>query len=76
VPAHEDVTQTDETLTFLGLDPVAHWERVLEVVVAPTGEAARFHAATNGDGSAWITRAEPRLVMGFLQDWLDRTEEF
>jgi hypothetical protein len=33
VPAHEDVTQTDETLTFFGLDPVARRARVLEAVV-------------------------------------------
>ena len=35
-----------ETLELAGTDPVAGWERRLQVVVAPTGEAVRFLAAT------------------------------
>jgi hypothetical protein len=42
-------------------------------VVAPTGEAARFLAATAGEGSAWITRAEAEELIEFLKDWLRRT---
>jgi hypothetical protein len=62
-----------ETLTFSGTDPVAGWERLLEIVVAPTGEAARFFAATEGSGSAWLQRAEVEKVIEFFQDWLRRT---
>jgi hypothetical protein len=40
------VERNGESLSFAGTDPVAGWERWLEVVVAPTGEAARFKAAT------------------------------
>ncbi len=63
----------DESLTFTGTDPVAGWERLLEVVAAPTGEAARILAATNGSGSAWLTRAEVEQVVAFLQHWLEST---
>jgi len=52
---------------------VAHWERRLQVVVAPTGEAARFFAATDGSGSAWITRTEAEVLVAFLNDWLTQT---
>jgi hypothetical protein len=62
-----------ETLELAGTDPVAGWERRLQVVVAPTGEAARFLAATAGEGSAWITRAEAEDLIEFLNDWLRRT---
>jgi hypothetical protein len=65
---------TKETLTFCGTDPVAGWERLLEIVVAPTGDAARFFAATEGSGSAWLDRAEVETVIDFFQDWLRRTE--
>ena len=63
-----------ETLEFAGTDPVAGWDRRLQVVVAPTGEAARFLAATAGEGSAWITRAEAELLIAFLNDWLAQTQ--
>jgi hypothetical protein len=63
-----------ETLELAGTDPVAGWERRLQVVVAPTGEAARFLAATAGEGSAWITRAEAEALVGFLNDWLTQTQ--
>jgi len=62
-----------ETLELSGTDPVAGWERRLQVVVAPTGEAARFLAATAGEGSAWITRAEAEVLIAFLNDWLTQT---
>jgi hypothetical protein len=62
-----------ETLELGGTDPVAGWERRLQVVVAPTGEAARFLAATAGEGSAWITRAEAEDLIAFLNDWLTQT---
>lgn len=62
-----------ETLELAGTDPVAGWERRLQVVVAPTGEAARFLAATAGEGSAWITRAEAETLIAFLNDWLAQT---
>lgn len=62
-----------ETLELSGTDPVAGWERRLQVVVAPTGEAARFLAATEGEGSAWITRAEAEGLIAFLEDWLMQT---
>jgi hypothetical protein len=42
-------------------------------VVAPTGEAVRFLAATAGEGSAWITRAEAESLIAFLSDWLTQT---
>jgi hypothetical protein len=42
------VERSGESLSFVGTEPVAGWERRLEVVVAPTGEAARFKAATEG----------------------------
>jgi hypothetical protein len=45
-------------VTFSGTDPVAGWERLLEIGVAPTGDAARFFAATEGSGSAWVDRHE------------------
>jgi hypothetical protein len=64
----------DETLSFEGIDPVAGWERRLEVVVAPTGEAARFLAATAGQGSAWLARDEVAALIGFFERWLSRTE--
>ena len=63
-----------ETLELAGTDPVAGWDRRLQVVVAPTGEAARFLAATAGEGSAWITRAEAELLIAFLNDWLAQTQ--
>jgi hypothetical protein len=63
----------DETLSFEGIDPVAGWERRLEVVVAPTGEAARFMAATDGKRSAWLDRDEVVALMGFFERWLTRT---
>jgi hypothetical protein len=63
-----------ETLELAGVDPVAGWERRLQVVVAPTGEAARFFAATAGEGSAWITRAEATEVIAFLSAWLEQTQ--
>jgi hypothetical protein len=63
-----------ETLELAGIDPVAGWERRLQVVVAPTGEAARFFAATAGEGSAWITRAEATEVIAFLSAWLEQTQ--
>ncbi len=62
-----------ETLELAGTDPVAGWERRLQVVVAPTGEAVRFLAATAGEGSAWITRAEAEDLIAFLNAWLDTT---
>jgi hypothetical protein len=62
-----------ETLELAGDDPVAGWERRFQVVVAPTGEAARFFAATDGSGSAWITRAEAAAVVEFLTAWLEQT---
>jgi hypothetical protein len=62
-----------ETLELSGTDPVARWERRFQVVVAPTGEAARFFAATAGEGSAWITRAEAEELIEFLNDWLRQT---
>jgi hypothetical protein len=65
----------DETMSFSGTDPVARWERRLEVVVAPTGEAARFLAATAGEGSAWLSREEVVALIGFFERWLARTEE-
>lgn len=65
----------DETMSFAGTDPVAGWERRLEVVVAPTGEAARFMAATAGQGSAWLTRGEVVDLMGFFERWLARTDK-
>jgi hypothetical protein len=43
-------------------------------VVAPTGEAARVFAATAGEGSAWITRAEAEALIAFLNDWLTQTQ--
>jgi hypothetical protein len=63
-----------ETLELAGTDPVAGWDRRLQVVVAPTGEAARFLAATAGEGSAWVTRAEAELLVAFLSDWLTQTQ--
>jgi hypothetical protein len=63
-----------ETLELAGTDPVAGWDRRLQVVVAPTGEAARFLAATAGEGSAWVTRAEAELLIAFLSDWLTQTQ--
>ena len=62
-----------EVLEFGGVDPVAGWERRLEIVAAPTGEAARFLAATEGAGSAWITRAEADELVAFLNAWLTGT---
>jgi hypothetical protein len=62
-----------EVLELGGVDPVAGWERRLEVVAAPTGEAVRFLAATEGIGSAWITRAEAEDVVAFLNAWLAGT---
>jgi hypothetical protein len=64
----------DETLSFEGTDPVAGWERRLEVVVAPTGEAARFLAATAGEGSAWLAREEVVALIAFFERWLIRTD--
>jgi hypothetical protein len=70
------VTRTGETLTLEGMDPVAgELPRLLEVVTAPTGEAVRFRAATMGNGSAWITRAEAETVIEFLQEWPASTAE-
>jgi hypothetical protein len=63
-----------ESLELAGTDPVARWERLFQVVVAPTGKAVRFFAATEGEGSAWITRAEAKDLIEFLTDWLTRTE--
>ena len=65
----------DETMSFAGTDPVAGWERRLEVVVAPTGEAARFLAATAGEGSAWLTREEVEALIGFFERWLIKTDK-
>jgi hypothetical protein len=62
-----------ETLELAGTDPVAGWERRLQVVVSPTGEAVRFLAATAGEGSAWITRGEAEELIAFLTDWLEQT---
>ena len=62
-----------ETLELAGTDPVAGWDRRLQVVVAPTGEAVRFLAATASEGSAWITRAEAEELIAFLNDWLAQT---
>jgi hypothetical protein len=62
-----------ETLELAGTDPVAGWERRLQVVVAPTGEAVRFLAATEGEGSAWMTRTEAEDLIAFLNDWLTQT---
>ena len=62
-----------ETLELGGDDPVAGWERRFQVVVAPTGEAARFFAATEGAGSAWISRAEAATLVDFLAVWLEQT---
>jgi len=62
-----------ETLELAGTDPVAGWERLLQVVVAPTGEAVRFFAATEGNGSAWVTRGEAEQLIEFLSDWLRQT---
>jgi hypothetical protein len=67
------VTDYREVLEFGGVDPVAGWERRLEIVAAPTGEAARFMAATEGAGSAWITRVEAEELVAFLRDWLTGT---
>jgi hypothetical protein len=67
------VARFRETLELAGTDPVAGWERRLQVVVAPTGEAARFLAATAGEGSAWITRPEAEELIEFLNDWLRQT---
>jgi hypothetical protein len=64
-----------ETLELAGTDPVAGWDRRLQVVVSPTGEAARFFAATWGEGSAWITRNEVEVMVAFLQDWLTQTPQ-
>lgn len=64
-----------ETLELAGDDPVAGWERRFQVVVAPTGEAARFFAATEGAGSAWITRSEAVALVEFLSAWLAQTRE-
>jgi len=57
-----------------GTDPVAGWSRLFELVVSPTGETVRFLAATNGSGSAWLTRDEAATVVDFLVRWLDRTK--
>jgi hypothetical protein len=65
----------EESVTFAGTDPVAGWERLLEVVVAPTGEAARFKAATDGSGSAWVTRAEVQALIQFFEEWLSKTSK-
>jgi hypothetical protein len=67
------IDRRTESLTFAGVDPVAGWERLLEVVAAPTGEAVRFFAATKGAGSAWISRDEAELVVTFLETWLEET---
>jgi hypothetical protein len=69
-----NVERNRESLSFAGTDPVAGWERWLEVVVAPTGEAARFKAATEGSGSAWLSRTEVVALIGFFEEWLSRTE--
>jgi hypothetical protein len=63
-----------ETLELGGTDPVAGWERRLQVVVSPTGEAVRFLAATAGERSAWITREEAEELVAFLSDWLEQTQ--
>jgi hypothetical protein len=63
-----------ETLELAGTDPVAGWERRLQVVVSPTGEAVRFLAATAGEGSAWISREEVEELIAFLTDWLEQTQ--
>ena len=39
-----------ETLELTGTDPVAGWDRRLQVVVSPTGEAARFFRGDVGRG--------------------------
>lgn len=65
--------QYPESLSFDGVDPVAGWDRVLEVVAAPTGEAVRFFAATEGSGSAWLRRSEAETLIAFLQRWLNGT---
>jgi hypothetical protein len=62
-----------ETLELAGTDPVAGWKRRFQVVVAPTGEAVRFLAATAGEGSAWLTRTEVEGLIAFLNDWLIQT---
>jgi hypothetical protein len=62
-----------ETLELGGTDPVAGWARRLQVVVAPTGEAVRFLAATAGEGSAWMTRTEAEELIAFLNNWLNQT---
>ena len=62
-----------EHLTFTGDDPVAHQDRVLEIVTAPTGDAARFFAGTQGECSAWLERAEVEQAIAFLSAWLERT---
>jgi hypothetical protein len=67
------VTSYREVLEFDGIDPVAGWERRLEVVAAPTGEAVRFLAATEGTGSAWIARAEAEALVEFVNAWLTGT---
>jgi hypothetical protein len=67
------VTGYREVLEFAGVDPVAGWERRLEIVAAPTGEAVRFLAATEGTGSAWVTRAEAEALIEFLRTWLAGT---
>jgi hypothetical protein len=64
---------SEETLTFVEIDPVAGRERLLEIVAAPTGETARFFAATEGSGSAWLSRGEAEQVVAFFQKWLERT---
>ena len=62
-----------ETLELGAGAPVAGWERRFQVVVAPTGEAARCFAATEGAGSAWISRAEAVTLVDFLAAWLEQT---
>jgi hypothetical protein len=69
------MTRYRETLELAGTDPVAGWDRRLQVVVAPTGEAARFFAATAGEGSAWVTREEAETLIAFLNDWLAQTAD-
>lgn len=64
---------SDESLTFAGTDPVAGWERLLEVVASPTGEAVRILAGSKGLGSAWLSRREAETVVAFLNEWLART---
>ena len=63
-----------EHMAFEGMDPVSRRPRLLEVVTAPTGEAARFFAATQGNGSAWLSREEVESLMRFFREWLDRTD--